>query len=103
MEIGPMDSSDIEQESEEDEIVCLDEESDVKKKAECMTFNQMYSLINLETLKKLLLFGVEATLKQSSRLVWPPVTKPQESLLRGTYQTMLATVPLVRELDKLMK
>ena len=103
MEVGPLGDSDVESDLDEDAIVCLDDESEAKVKVEIMTFGQMNSLINLETLKKLLLFGVEATLEQSKKSFWPPMTTLQEETLRGTYQTMLATVPVVRELDKSMR
>ena len=103
MEIGARDDSEIESDFSEEAIVCLDDESGTKVKIEDMTANHIRSRINLETLKKLLLFGVEATLEQSKKSFWPPLTNLQEESLRVTYQTMLATVPIVRKLDKSMK
>ena len=102
MELDTVDCDEIEGDLDEDDVVCIEEEQETKTKFELGVFGPMSCPINLETLKRLLLFGVEATIEYDRKLCWPPMTMEQKATLRGTYQTMLDTVPLVRELDRSM-
>ena len=87
----------------DDEVVWLDEEPKTKVKNEFQTFEQVEKGPKLETLKQLLLFGVEATTETARRQIWPAMSVGQEDQLRRMYETMLATVPLVRQLDRTLK
>ena len=64
-----------------------------------MTFDQLKSRFNEETLTTLLVFGIENMIEQDRRTVWPPMTAEQAESLRETYRTMLMTVPIVRAMD----
>ena len=87
-------------ESEEDELILLEEEPKPKVKKEFMTFEQIVQNPTINTLKQLLLFGVDTTIQKAKRHAWPALTKRQEDQLRWTYEGLLRAVPLVRGLDR---
>ena len=85
-----------------EDVVCLDDEPKVKIKNEFVSYEQVEKRPQLETLKQLLLFGVDATVDAAKKRVWPTMTISQENQLKCMFETMLATVPLVRQLDRTM-
>ena len=86
-------------ESEEDEIVLLEEEPKPKVKNEFLTFEQIVQNPTVDTIKQLLLFEVDTTIQKMKRRAWPALTGRQEDQLRWTYEGLLQAVPLVRRLD----
>ena len=88
------------QEPSDDEVVGVDDEPKTKIKSEFKTYEQVEKNPRLDTLKQLLLIGVEATIETARRQIWPVMTAAQEDQLRTMYETMLATVPLVRQLNR---
>ena len=89
--------------SDEDDVVCLDDEDEPDTKPEFVAFDQLKSRFNEETLTTLLVFGIEDMIEQDRRTVWPPTTTKQVESLRETYRIMLITVPIVRAMDAARK
>ena len=87
-------------ESEEDELILIEEEPKPKVKNELMKFEQIVQNPTIETLKQLLLFGVDTTIQKAKHRAWPALTGRQEDQLRWTYEGLLRAVPLVRGLDR---
>jgi hypothetical protein len=103
MEVGPSDERWGAPSSDEDDVVCLDDEDEPDIKPEFVTFDELKSRFNEDTLTTLLVFGIEDMIEQDRRTVWPPMTTKQVESLRETYRTMLITVPIVRKMDAARK
>ena len=82
------------------DCVWIEDEPKPKIKNECQTFEPIARHITLDILKRLLLFGVEATVEAANRRVWPAMDEGQKDRLREIYEIVLLVVRLVRELDR---
>ena len=100
-------SSDLESEggsvSQNDEVICLDDEPKMKCKNEFLTFEQIEDNPDEDTVTNLLIYGLDATVEAARKRTWPPMTKQQETSLRKTYRTLMMAVPIVRAIDKKFK
>ena len=92
----------IESESMEPEIIILDEPEEFECKTSLPHLEQTVSKVpTLRTLRQLLLYGVPAVMRETRRRSTRPLTALEEHQLEQMYYTMLATVPLVRQLDSM--
>jgi len=89
--------------SQNDEVICLDDEPKVKCKNEFLTFEQIEDNPDEDTVTNLLIYGLDATVEAARKRTWPPMTKQQETSLRKTYRTLMKAVPIVRAIDKKFK
>ena len=90
----------IEAEPMEPEVILLDEADESDKKVPLAKTEFVVSKFpTLRTLRRLLLYGVPAVMREARWNSTRLLTDLEESHLEQMYHTMLATVPLVRALD----
>ena len=97
------DEEEPDSESDTDEVVWSEDEPETKIKNEFVSFEQVEKRPQLETLKQVLLYCVKTSIDLAKKMIWPEMTSTQEDQLRLMYETMLTTVPLVRQLDRTMR
>ena len=91
----------VEPESMEPEVVMIDDEDEDRKILVSKIQPGVSKIPMLRTLRQLLLYGVSAVMREARRNSIRPMSVSEEIQLEQMYHTMLATVPLVRELDSM--
>ena len=91
----------VEPESMEPGVVMIDDEDEDRKISVTKIQPEVSKIPTLRTLRQLLLYGVPAVMREARRNSIRPMSVSEEIQLEQMYHTMLATVPLVRELDSM--